>query len=88
MAAVHRQGYLASRDDASVLICAALIHSGKRPDEASLRRFSIAVNAIIGGLWLEGCMSPDEFNSGEIITVAFAAIEALLQLKLLTKIET
>ena len=87
MAAVHRQGYLASRDDATTLIRAALIQAGQRPDAAALRRFSIAVNAIIDGLWLEGSMSPDEFNSGEIVTVAFAAVEALLSLKLPTKIE-
>ena len=88
MAAVHRQGYLASRDDATMLVRAALIQDGQQPDAATLRRFSIAVNAIIDGLWLEGSMSPDEFNSGEIIKVAFTAVEALLSLKLPTKIET
>lgn len=87
MAAVHRQGYLASRDDATALINAALIHGGQRPDDAALRRYSIAVNAIIDGLWLEGSMSPDQFKSGEIVSIAFAAIEALLQLKLPAEIE-
>ena len=87
MATVHRQGYLASRDDATALIGAVLVESGQRPDAAILRRFSIAVNAIIDGLWLEGSMSPDDFESGEIVAVAFTSIEALLQLKLPTKIE-
>lgn len=87
MAAVHRRGYLASRDDATALIHAVLVESGQRPDAAALRHFSIAVNAIIDGLWLEGSMSPDEFTSGEIVAAAFASVEALLQLKLPTKIE-
>lgn len=88
MAAVHRQGYLDSRDDATALIRAALIKSGQQPDAAMLRRNSIALNAVIDGLWLEGSMSPEQFKTGEIVTVAFAAIEALLQLKLPTNIET
>jgi TetR/AcrR family transcriptional regulator, transcriptional repressor of bet genes len=87
MAAVHRQGYLASRDDATALIRAALFESGQEPEATTLRRFSIAVNAIIDGLWLEGSMSPDEFTSDEIVRVALTSVEALLQLKLPTKIE-
>ncbi len=87
MAAVHRQGYLASREDATALIRAALVQDGQRPNAATLRRYSITANAIIDGLWLEGSMSPDEFKSGEIVAVAFAAVETLLQLKLPTKIE-
>ena len=55
---------------------------GLAADKAELRRNAIAINAIIDGLWIEGCLAGDIFEPGELVEIAIATVEALLGLNL------
>lgn len=82
MAAVHREGYLDFRGEAEALLASAFAAHGKSLAGGELRRFAIALNAIIDGLWLEGCLAADLFASGELAETGLDAVEALTGLPL------
>jgi AcrR family transcriptional regulator len=75
---VHRQTYLAFRDELQSQI-ASLPRSAT---ETQLRYEAIACNAVLDGLWLEGSLLPDDFARGELVTVALTAVGAILGLML------
>lgn len=81
-AAVHREGYLGFRDEVEALVADALAAAGRPASRAELRRHAIAVNAVIDGLWLEGCVAGEMFERGELAEIGVAAVEALLGLDL------
>lgn len=85
MAAAHRDGYLGFRDQLEALIRRALIAAEKPADASTTKRYAIAINAIIDGLWLEGCLAGDIFADGELAQTGIAAIEAVLGISLSTK---
>lgn len=72
--AVHRDSYLHYRDVLQGLI-AALPGS---PDLATARRWSIASNAVIDGLWIEGCALPEAFENGELARLGLATVGAIV----------
>ncbi|KQY23937.1 TetR family transcriptional regulator C-terminal domain-containing protein [Rhizobium sp. Root482] len=82
LAAIHREGYLAFRNDLQALIRDFLVAEGRPADEAECRRHAIAINGIIDGLWLEGCLAGELFEEAELASIALSAIEALLGLSL------
>ncbi|MCO4316434.1 TetR family transcriptional regulator C-terminal domain-containing protein [Phyllobacterium sp. 21LDTY02-6] len=82
MAAAHRDGYLGFRDELEALIRAALLAEGKPAAPAITRRHAIAINAVIDGLWLEGCLAGDIFSDGELAATGIGAIEAILGISL------
>ncbi len=82
MALAHRDGYLGFRDELEALIREALLAAGKPAEPIHTRRHAIAVNAIIDGLWLEGCLAGDIFAEGELAETGIAAIEAVLAISL------
>jgi AcrR family transcriptional regulator len=82
MAVAHREGYLGFRDELEVLIREALLAAGKPADANHTRRHAIAINAIIDGLWLEGCLAGDIFAEGELAETGITAIEAVLGISL------
>lgn len=43
---------------------------------------SIALNAIIDGLWLEGCLSAEEIDEALQIEIALGSVERLLGVEL------
>lgn len=45
---------------------------------AALRRAAIAITALIDGLWLELCLSPQAFSAGEAEAIARAALDGLI----------
>ena len=55
---------------------ALLIENGAQP--AALRRISIAVTALVDGLWLELCLSPQTFAEGEAAAIARDSLPALI----------
>ena len=85
MAAAHRDGYLGFRDELEILIRDALMAAGKPAQTPLTRRHAIAINAIIDGLWLEGCLAGDIFVDGELAETGIAAIEAVLGISLSTE---
>ncbi|KXF77566.1 TetR family transcriptional regulator [Paramesorhizobium deserti] len=82
MAAAHRDGYLGFRDELEILIREALLAAGRPAEPHHTRRHAIAINAIIDGLWLEGCLAGDMFAEGELAETGVSAIEAVLGISL------
>lgn len=78
LAAVHREGYLGFRDEVEALVAETLAARGRVAREGELRGHAIAINAIIDGLWIEGCMAGDLFDGRELADIGIAAVEALL----------
>ena len=50
--------------------------------KGELRRHAIAINAIIDGLWIEGCLAGDMFANGELAEIGIASVEAMLGMTL------
>ena len=71
---IHRQTYLAFRDQLQSLIAALPVTRS----EDDLRQLAIAGNAVIDGLWLEGCTLPDAFATGELVRIGVRTLGALL----------
>ena len=78
LAAIHREGYLGFRNDLQALIADFMASRGRVLGEAQCRRLAIAVNGMIDGLWLEGCMAGELFEEAELVTIALTSVEALL----------
>lgn len=78
MKATHAQTYLGFRDMLQALIAAL---PGDR-DAASQRRLAIACNAVIDGLWMEGCLLPEAFARGELVAIGVTAVGAILGIDL------
>ncbi|MCA1491186.1 TetR family transcriptional regulator C-terminal domain-containing protein [Ensifer sp. NBAIM29] len=80
LAEIHREGYLAFRNALQDLLSGFLAAKG-RPASAELcRRYAIAINGLVDGLWIEGCLAGDLFREGELISIAMASVESLLGL--------
>jgi len=82
LGAAHRAGYLGFRDEVEALVAAALDGAGRPVDAGELRRHAIAINAIIDGLWVEGCLAGDMFAHGELAEIGVSSVEAMLGLEL------
>ncbi|MBP1858249.1 TetR family transcriptional regulator C-terminal domain-containing protein [Rhizobium herbae] len=82
LAAIHREGYLGFRNDLQGLIGDFLRSEGRPADEGDCRRHAIAINGMIDGLWLEGCLAGELFEEAELVAIALSSIEALLGLSL------
>lgn len=74
MKATHSQTYLSFRDRLQGLIAAL---PGLR-DAAEPRRMAIACNAVIDGLWMEGCVLPEAFGRGELVELGLRSVGAIL----------
>lgn len=79
---IHCKTYLSYRDTLQFLIGAAMTEAGRPASTALLRRHAIACNAVIDGLWLEGCALPEAFATGEIADIALSSVGAILSLPL------
>ncbi|MBZ7920360.1 TetR family transcriptional regulator C-terminal domain-containing protein [Ensifer adhaerens] len=78
LAEIHREGYLAFRNTLQELLADFLAAKGKPADPESCRAFAIAINGLVDGLWIEGCLAGDLFREGELIAIAMSSAEALL----------
>jgi DNA-binding transcriptional regulator YbjK len=72
IAAQHARQYAASRARLEALLeeCGLPV--------LRLHRAAIAITALVDGLWLELCLSPDAFSPAEAGAIARAALDALL----------
>ncbi|MNV95937.1 hypothetical protein D3C71_1908850 [compost metagenome] len=50
----------------------------KPADAETCRASAIAINGLVDGLWIEGCLAGDLFREGELVAIAMASVEALL----------
>lgn len=87
LAQEHKNGYLTFRRATEKIIDETLLADGRRISGEELERLGIIVNAIIDGLWLEGCLM-DDFDEDRLIDLGLRAIESLLDIKLPDTAET
>ncbi|MCA1443616.1 TetR family transcriptional regulator C-terminal domain-containing protein [Ensifer sp. IC4062] len=80
LAEIHREGYLAFRNTLQELLSEFLAAKGRRASEEECRRYAIAINGLVDGLWVEGCLAGDLFRDGELVSIAMASVEAVLGL--------
>jgi len=82
MRAIHEKTYFQFRDQLQVLIGEAFIEVGQPKSKADLRRFAIACNAVLDGLWLEGSALPNSFEADELPAIGISSVGAIIGLKL------
>ena len=80
LAQVHRESYLEFRQECSKLVASVLLEHGQSVGEQKIERLAIAVNALLDGLWLEGCLAVDLFDAGEIAAIGVRSVDDLLGL--------
>ena len=68
IAALHDEQYGGFRAQLEALLAACGLPA------AALRRTAIAITALVDGLWLELCLSPQAFNADEAAAIARAAV--------------
>ncbi|TQV82239.1 TetR family transcriptional regulator C-terminal domain-containing protein [Denitrobaculum tricleocarpae] len=79
MAEIHKESYLAFRNEVERLIAAVFADEGRPVPKAELARSAIAINAIIDGLWLEGCLAGDIFGENDLVAIGIKAVNAVLK---------
>lgn len=82
LASIHREGYISYRETIEHLVKDAMEAAGKASTPEDRRVQAIAINGVIDGLWLEGCMAADMFSDGELGRIALLAVERLTGLTL------
>jgi TetR/AcrR family transcriptional repressor of bet genes len=82
LAAIHRESYLSYRDSLEQLLADAMAAGGLTTTPEQRRGLAIAINGLIDGLWLEGCMASDLFQEGELAHTALRSVERLIGLPL------
>ncbi len=78
----HEQTYLQFREGLEELIYAALEEANRAPSKAECRRYAIACNALIDGLWIEGGAMQGEFDLNELVELGLSSIGAVIGLDL------
>lgn len=78
---IHRTHYVAYRASCQSLIAGVLEANRVRAPAEELHRMSIALNAIIDGLWLEGCLSAEEIDERLQVEIGLSSVERLLGIK-------
>jgi AcrR family transcriptional regulator len=82
MQRVHARTYRAFRDRLERLIVVALKAADLPHDPQMSRRFAIACNGVIDGLWLEGSALPDGFERDELSEIGLQSVGAIIGLNL------
>ncbi|WP_022951222.1 TetR/AcrR family transcriptional regulator [Leucothrix mucor] len=88
MRATHERTYLQYRDRMQALIADALSELGRPVDDAQLRQYAIACNAVIDGLWLEGGALAEMFAEGELAEIGLKSVSGILGMDLTKQLET
>jgi AcrR family transcriptional regulator len=85
MAKIHQESYLEFRMGCQDLVEAVFLELGKSVSERELEHFGIMVNAILDGLWLEGCLAMELFEEGVLADIGLRAVQSLLNIQGLTE---
>ncbi|MGE7367452.1 TetR/AcrR family transcriptional regulator [Neorhizobium sp. NPDC001467] len=80
-AAIHREHYTAILTALENLLKDFFTENGRPEDLPRCRHHTVAMTGLLDGLWLEATLANDLFAEGELPTLAFRAVEALLGLK-------
>lgn len=82
MAEIHRETYRDFRKAIERLIADVFIEAGRPIRKKQLERYGIKINAVLDGLWLEGCLAGDLFDVDELAAMSIEAVEAILDISL------
>jgi len=82
MAKIHHEGYLEFRKVLEDLVSDLFAETGKPCSRRDCIHYAIKINAIIDGLWLEGCLAEDMFESGELMEIGVEAVGAVIAINL------
>jgi len=82
LAAIHRESYLSYRNSLETMLGDSIASVGRTIDADERRGLAIAINGLIDGLWLEGCMAGDLFEENELARTALRAVERITGLTL------
>lgn len=83
MHVIHKKTYCEFRDRLETLISCALAEADIPIDSQQLRGLSIACNAVIDGLWMEGGALEEAFETGELSTIGLRSVSAIIGLDLM-----
>ncbi|WP_137388988.1 TetR family transcriptional regulator C-terminal domain-containing protein [Rhodoligotrophos defluvii] len=86
MAEIHREGYLGYCREFEAMLGDVLREAGRASSPDLCRRYAIKLNAIIDGLWLEGCLASELFQGDALAAIGIEAAEAVLGLSLREKL--
>jgi AcrR family transcriptional regulator len=79
----HKKTYHLLREHIQGLITDIFIEENKLATDKEFRQLSIACNAVLDGLWIEGGIIPDDFARDELVETAILAFSKLLDIDLL-----
>ena len=77
----HHAGYANFRRATERIIKDVLQAGGRQLKDSELEYYGIVVNALIDGIWLEGCLA-DDFDATRQIGICLKAIEAMIGVEL------
>lgn len=83
ISAMHREAYLDYRNECQRLIRDLYAELSIAQPEKRIEGYAIAVNAVLDGLWLEGCLNEQLFVRGELAELGVATVQAILGLETL-----
>jgi AcrR family transcriptional regulator len=78
MATIHKESYLAYRNEIESLIAGVFAYESRDASRNDLANYAIAVNAVIDGLWLEGCLAGKMFGENDLVAIGIKTVEAVL----------
>ena len=81
LAAIHREGYLSFRNSLEALLADFFTERSVDASPERCRHLAIAINGLLDGLWLEGCLAGELFGESELVDIALTSIETLLGLR-------
>lgn len=82
MAAIHREAYLDFRSIVETLVAEVFAAEDRSITLPQRESYAIAINGILDGLWIEGCLAGELFDGDQLEQAARQSIEAILGLKL------
>lgn len=80
-AAIHRENYTSVLTALENLLRDFFTETDRPQEIARCHHHTVALAALLDGLWLEATLAGDLFPEGELTELAFRSVEALLRLK-------
>lgn len=78
MAKIHNEGHLPYRTALEPMIEAIMALENRSLTREACERLAISLNALIDGLWLEGCLYKDDRTPDDYVELGLETAEALL----------
>ncbi|MGB1239995.1 MAG: TetR/AcrR family transcriptional regulator [Pseudomonadales bacterium] len=88
MAKIHHESYLEFRMGCQDLVEALFAELGRPVSDKELERYGIMVNALLDGLWLEGCLAMELFENGELADIGLQSVQSVLGIEGLAELKS